>query len=68
MSENYAARKKIESLATEGLGRVDRIRKQLEARRDEADTASVNWGHAGDLGYVVEQLEKIDAFLSGEAR
>lgn len=67
MSNREKARAQIQVYAVEALDKIERIRAAIEARQNEAETANVHYGHAGDLGHVVELLAEVDQFLNGES-
>ncbi len=41
---------------------LDRIKTQLSAHADRAKADPTNWGHAGDLGHVLELLREVVHF------
>ena len=46
--------------------RLATIRQELDRHQREFKNEERNWGYAGDLGYVEEQLHIIEAFLKNE--
>jgi len=46
------------------LTQLDRVRANVEARRNEAETTFfINWAHVGDIRHVRDLLDEITTFL-----
>jgi hypothetical protein len=57
-ADEYAARH------AEALGLIDRLRDMIEDM-PEPESDGINWGHAGSMGHVNEQLREILRFVEG---
>jgi uncharacterized protein YqgV (UPF0045/DUF77 family) len=55
--ETYAQRQ--ESIKAQ----IAEITKKLKSHSKRAKSDPANWGMAGDLGYVMQQIAEINAFL-----
>ena len=57
-ADEYAARH------AEALGLIDSLRDMIEDM-PEPESDGINWGHAGSMGHVNEQLREILGFVEG---
>ena len=42
---------------------IDQLRQRLDNHMDCINPDTVNWGHVGDLNYVMDSLDEIIGFL-----
>jgi len=54
--------------ARESLDRIEKTLQELREclEQDKADLGQLEWGDAGELGYVAEQLEQVREFWTQE--
>ena len=57
-SETYAARH------AEALALIDSLRDMIEDM-PEPESDGINWGHAGSMGHINEQLRELLGFVEG---
>lgn len=56
----------LNALFNERKAAIERLQTEIaEMVRSYGTDEPINWGHAGSLGHVVEQLQEIHEFLRG---
>lgn len=65
MTNNKKALDTYDARANEITAKLDELVREVQSHRPELDS-QVHWGHVGDLGYAVNELEQLIKFFRNE--